>query len=286
MRRLWAVFRTRRGWGLISTKFAVSFTALAGLIQLVLAVRPASLLQGGRVILAISIFSILWAFANSMPRRMVSRDFTRPNFRITVKVGDLFSEEADLVIGFTDVFDTSTDGGDIISPRSVQAQLLSRVYSGDEEGLDDALEDALRNHRVSFIESASAKPRGKRKRYPIGTVAVLSRQTAKYYCVAYSRMSNSLSAQSSVDNLWNCLSGTWGSVAENGHLRPLAIPVLGSDLARVDNLDHESLIKMVILSFVARSREATVSRKLTIVVHPDNFETVDLAEVRAFLYSL
>ncbi|WP_405873036.1 macro domain-containing protein [Streptomyces sp. NBC_00005] len=205
---------------------------------------------------------------------------------VTVKVGDLFSEGADLIVGFTDVFDTTTNGGDIISPRSVQGQLLSNVFGGDEGSLEGALEAALRNHQVSFVESEEAKPRGKRKRYPIGTVAVLVRQSVKYYCVAYSRMGNNLTAQSSVNNLWNCLGGTWGAVAEHGHLNPVAIPVLGSDLARVDNLDHESLIKMVILSFVARSREGVVSRELTVVVHPDNVEYVNLNEVRAFLYSL
>ncbi|MEU9347396.1 macro domain-containing protein [Streptomyces sp. NPDC048278] len=264
----------------------MAFTALAGIVQLVLAVRPVAMLQGGRVLLAVSALSALWASMKSMPKREFSREFSHPNFTVTVKVGDLFSVNSDLIVGFTDVFDTSVSDGDIISPKSVQAQFLSRVFSGDEGNLNSALDDALRGRRVSFVESDAAKSRGKRKRYPIGTVAVLVRQSVRYYCVAYSRMSNNLSAQSSVDNLWNCLNGTWASVSEYGHLNPVAIPVLGSGLAKVDNLDHESLIKMIILSFVARSREGVVSRKLTVVVHSDDIEYVDLNEVRAFLYSL
>ncbi|MGI5436895.1 macro domain-containing protein [Streptomyces shenzhenensis] len=286
MGQLWAALGTRRGWRLISTNFAIPFAALSGLTQLILAVRPTPLLQGGRVIVAISAVAAIWAFLKSVPRREFSREFAIPKFRVTVKVGNLFSEGADLIVGFTDVFDTSTGGGDIISPRSVQGQLLSNVFGGDEGSLDSALEAALRNHQVSFVESEVAKPRGKRKRYPIGTVAVLVHQSVKYYCVAYSRMGNDLAAQSSVNSLWNCLGGTWRAVAEHGHLNPVAIPVFGSDLARVDNLDHESLIKMIILSFVARSREGVVSRELTVVVHPDNVDYVNLNEVRAFLYSL
>lgn len=64
------------------------------------------------------------------------------------------------------------------------------------------------------------------------------------------------------------------------------MPVLGGDLARIDNVDHETLIKLIILSFVARSRRSVISSELTIVVHPENLDKVDMAEVQAFMASL
>ncbi|MFD5469293.1 macro domain-containing protein [Streptomyces sp. NPDC127105] len=286
MSRFISVFRSRRGWALLSANFSFSFAALAGIVQLILAVRPTAELQGGRMIVGMIALSCLWAVARSVPRQSIDRNFKQPDFSVIVKVGDLFAEQSDLIVGFTDVFDTSTEGGDIISLRSVQAQFLDKVFSRDASALDEALEAALSGSLVHESESEVSKPRGKRDRYPLGTVAVVANGSFKYYCVAYSRMSNDLVARSSVDYLWQSLNSVWSTVASSGHLEPVAIPVLGSDLARVGSLGRESLIKMIVLSFVARSRVSLVSRKLTVVVHPSGADEVNLSEVQAFLRSL
>ncbi|WP_319594894.1 macro domain-containing protein [Streptomyces sp. ID05-04B] len=259
---------------------------MAGILQLILAVRPTTDLQGGRMIVWLVALSCLWAVMRSVPRESVGRDFKQPGFSVVVKVGDLFAEQSGLIIGFTDVFDTSTEDGDIISPRSVQGQFLEKVFHGDTAALDEALRGALSGSPVLESESEASKPRGKRDRYPLGTVAVIAGGEFKYYGVAYSRMSNDLVAQSSVDYLWRSLDNAWSTLSSNGHLEPVAIPVLGSDLAKVGSLGRESLIKMIVLSFVARSRVSLVSRKLTVVVQRSDFDEVDFNEVQAFISSL
>ncbi|MFJ8363059.1 macro domain-containing protein [Streptomyces sp. NPDC093984] len=281
-----AVFRSRRGWAHLSANFSFAFAALAGIVQLILAVRPIAALQGTRTIVGLTALSCFWAVVRSLPRDSVSRRFNHPNFSVAVKVGDLFAERSDLIIGFTDVFDTSIEGGDIISPGSVQGQLLEKVFHGDVSSLDAALATSLRDSPVEGSESAVDKPRGKRDRYRIGTVAVIPHGGSRYYCVAYSRMSNDLIAQSSVDYLWRSLSNVWSTIASHGHLDPVAIPIFGSDLARVGNLGRESLLKMIILSFVAASRVTLVSRRLTVVIYPSDADEVNLHEVQAFLSSL
>lgn len=286
MRRVTVMFRSRRGWALLSVNFSIAFAALAGAVQLVLAVQPTAELQGLRTLAGIFVLSCLWALVRSIPREFVDRQFKHPNFSVAVKVGDLFHESGGVVVGFTDVFDTSTEGGDIITPRSVQGQLLERVYDADVTSLDAALAMALHASPVVESETEASKPRGKRDRYAIGTVAVVPKGSSKYYCVAYSRMSNDLIAKSSVHYLWQSLGNVWSAVARHGQLGPIATPILGSDLARVGSLGHESLLKMIILSFVAESRVNLIARQLTIVIHPNDAGEVDMLEVQAFLNSL
>ncbi|MYW07283.1 hypothetical protein GT034_02815 [Streptomyces sp. SID2563] len=266
--------------------FSIAFASLAGAVQLILAVQPVAELQGLRVLLGIGSLSFLWALLRSISKGLVERDFKYPNFSVTVKVGDIFCESGGVVIGFTDVFDTSTDGGDIISPRSVQGQLLERVYRRDLASLDADLETALLHAPVTQTETEISKPRGKRDRYAIGTVAVIPKGGSKYYCVAYSSMNNSLVAKSSVDYLWGSLGDLWSAVERHGQLGPVATPVLGADLARVGSLGRESLLKMIILSFVAASRANLFARRLTVVIHPSDAAEVDMYEVQAFLNSL
>ncbi|MER7685614.1 macro domain-containing protein [Streptomyces sp. NPDC097610] len=284
--RLITALRSRRGLGIFASHFSAAFATLAGCFQLIVAAHPSSPLKGIWPIVAMVAASLIWAGARSIPRTLVSREFTHPNFTVTVKSGDLFSEDSDLVIGFTDTYDTSTEGGDIVSPESVQAQFLRKVYGGNLLELDDALSEALRGVAISRVETQEDKPRGKRERYPVDTVAVLSKETARYYCVAYSHMSNDLIARSSVNDLWRSLSNTWSAISRHGHLNAVAIPILGSDLARVSNLGRESLLKMILLSFVAKSREGLISRKLTLVIHHRDARQVDMNEVRAFMNSL
>ncbi|WP_157955304.1 macro domain-containing protein [Streptomyces noursei] len=286
MNRVRTTFLSRRGWRTLSAHFSFAFATLAGVVQLVLAVHPIAQLQGVRTIIGLIAMSCSWAIMRSLPRDSISREFKHPDFSVTVKVGDLFTEEADRIVGFTDTFDTSTDGGEVISPRSVQGQMLERVFYGDTSSLDAALGESLRNSPILSSETEASKPMGKRDRYSIGTVTVITNGPFKHYCVAYSRMSNDLIAQSSVDNLWQSLGNTWSTVASRGHLDPVAIPILGSDLARIGSLGRESLIKMIVLSFVARSRVALVSRRLSVVIHPSDTDQVNMQEMQAFLNSL
>jgi hypothetical protein len=216
----------------------------------------------------------------------VSRHFGRPDITISVEVGDLFEQEAHLVVGFNDVFDTDTSDGIIISPTSVQGQFLERIYANDPNRLDADLANALRGVKVEATERRSVKQLGKLKRYPIGTVAVLGGSSRRFFCLAYSKMQNNLIAKSNVDFLWQSLSSLWDAVFLQGQRGTVAIPIVGSELARISCLDRESLLRMILLSYVARSREEPVSKELVVVIHPRDFAHINMLEVEAFLRTL
>jgi len=109
------------------------------------------------------------------PHDLLRREF--PGLRVTVVVrcGDIFEQDdANLVVGFGDTFDTATQDDAVISRDSVQGQLLDRLYGGDRKRLDADLRRGLRGVTAIRVETAQDKPRGKRIRYPVGTVAPLA----------------------------------------------------------------------------------------------------------------
>jgi len=57
----------------------------------------------------------------------------------------------------------------------------------------------------------------------------------------------------------------------------------GSGLARVDSLDHENLLRLILLSFVAYSRTQLICHELRIVIRPEDVSRIDLIRVREFL---
>jgi hypothetical protein len=216
----------------------------------------------------------------------LTRAFRHPNTTVRVVVGDLFDQPGQLVVGFTDTFDTDASGDLVVSRNTLQAQLLERIYDGDVDRLDVELAAATAVLRPVRTESEADKPLGKLHRYPLGSVAVLRPAGRRVFCCAYSTMGNDLIAKSTVDTLWASLGSLWSSVARHGGLEPLTMPVVGSDLARIDPLNRENLIKLILMSYVARSREAVFCRELTIVVHPKDIAEISLPQIAAFLRRL
>jgi len=196
-------------------------------------------------------------------------------------MGDIFEQVGHLVIGFSDTFDTKTP--DIISRESIQGQFLDRVYLGDVAKLDSHLSEALSTEPKITIETGQSKPLGKRTRFSIGTVAVVGSNERFYFCCAYSRMRNDNVAESTIDDLWNSLSKLWVTIRDRGQLEPVSIAVVGSELARLSSqLSQTDFTRLIILSFLT-SRRKTVTRRLTIVIHPKNAGSIDLAALAEFV---
>jgi hypothetical protein len=229
--------------------------------------------------------SLLVGFLSSFPRAAVSQSYARPGMTVTVRRGDLFDQEGQLVVGFSDTFDTDTTRDLIINHRSVQGQLLARMFGGDTGALDHLLNEALKSVESELIPPGS-KAQGKQRRYPIGTTAAIEHGHRRIYCVAYSRMGDDLVAKSSMDELWRSLGMLWDEVYRRGQRETVVLPIIGSELARIHCVDRESLIRTILLSFVARSREQLLCKELVVVVHPSDATKVNMLEVAAFMRTL
>lgn len=226
--------------------------------------------------------SLLWGMIRIWPRLNISRQMETPDVKISVKVGDLFEQKDNLVIGFSDTFDT--EKGQIISPNSIQGQYLTRVYADDRTKLDSDLKSALKGKKAQLEKNKSS---GKNKRYPIGTVTTLSNGSNKYFCVAYSFMGNNLQAQSNVSRLTTSLNNLWEEIRIKGECKAISMGVLGSDLARMGHVaSHSDLIKLIISSFILTSRENIITKELTVVVKENNLNKLNMLELNEFLQKI
>jgi len=263
----------------------VTFASIFGLIWLFL--EPAGLFLpewlnwGWRGYIGLASLSLLCAIALNLPRQSVCRSLSSPDSTIEIKIGDLFDEPGHLVIGANDVFDT--EPGEVIKPSSVQGQFLTQAYHGDHRRLDAEIDAALEPLK-SERKREPNKKKGKVWRYPIGTTLVLGSPDKRYFLNAYGYMGNDLRVKSSADDIWHSLSCLWEQVRLKGHGLAVAIPVIGSDLART-NLPRMTLTKLIVISFIAASKKDFVTKKLTVVVHPKDLDSVDLYTLEDFLDS-
>lgn len=195
--------------------------------------------------------------------------------------GDLFEQtDSNLVVGFTDTFDTENDQDVVISRDSVQSQLVDRLFAGRRRLLDERLRAGLRGVRAVGTESVRAKPRGRRVRYPVGTTVAVPVDGRRVFATAYSRLGNDLVARSGDEDLRSSLDNVWASVAVHGLFKPVAVPLIGSGLARVTDLDRGQLVALIVDSFIdACRRYPALTPELRIVVRPEDLARTDLSPV-------
>jgi DNA-binding SARP family transcriptional activator len=234
----------------------------------------------GDEVLAASLAALRDQLRTNQRKKVVREDFADPDIAIVVMSGDLFAQEdANLVVGFCDTFDTDTDRNIVISTESAQGRLLERLYGGDRAKLDRDLKAALSRTPRASLESRSAKRLGKLTRYPLGTVATLHHASRRVFGVAYSRMGNNLIAQSSLPALRESLENLWDAVYLHGQLKPVAIPLVGSGLSRVRDATYDDLLALIVRSFLASSGKRYVCPELRVIIQESMFEKMRIAEV-------
>ncbi|MFJ8047321.1 macro domain-containing protein [Streptomyces luteogriseus] len=284
--RIRTLLGTRLGLSTAGRACAVQFGLLSGAVQLYLTFWPDSSLPRGTAFLTVVGLSLVGGIVGSWPRTRVSHEFQHPEFEVTIKVGDLFEQPGHLVVGSNDVFDTDTEDDLLIVHRSVQGQFLHRLYASETTRLDGDIDTALAGVPPVRVEDRAAKRAGKLARYPLGTVAVLGSPQQRYFLSAYGTMRNDLTVDSGPDQIWNSLEELWDAIHLHARREAVAMPVVGSGLARIDSMDHASLIKLILLSFVTRSRRSVICKELTIVVLPEDYVRVDMLELAMFLRTL
>lgn len=279
---------SRRGFATFSLHFLASFGFLSGLVQFV---AWAWNIQGDLsypplLVVAVTVVAIAWGICRAYPRSIIEYDLKHPAMLIKVKVGDLLECDGNIAVGFSDTFDTDTSNSVLIDVGSIQGQLLHRRYGGDRNKLDRELRATLVGIKPTEEEAVATKRLGKRKRYPIGTVAVLGEPGQRIFAVAISKLSNDLIAQSSVEFLWESLSRTWDAMRLHGQHARISVPLLGTGLSRIGSLNHENVLKLIILSLISHARDRPICREAVIVIRSEDREKVNLLEVAAFLKSL
>lgn len=205
------------------------------------------------------------------PRMSVLCHFDKRDLDIEVRLGDMFSVEGDYVVSTNTTFDTSVEGG-LISPLSVQGQFTRRFYVNVGR-LDADIERALQE---AAGKSISVSPPRKTRRYPVGTVAKISVESATprrggfAYLIAIDEIDSSGTLESSFEMLHAALSSLWVYVNEQGGAGRVVTGLLGSGHARVP-VSQERILREMIDSFIACSAQRKVCDRLTIVVRPGDY---------------
>lgn len=229
-------------------------------------------------IIPIFIVSIIYVIFTRRPISKFVYKIPKKDYALEVKICDLFSEAGDIVISSSTTFDTDLSNG-LISPESLQGQFALQVFNGNTAEIDTQLDAALQD--IAFSERSNAP--GKTREYPIGTVAKVKSHGKTFYFVAMSRLNDHGTAKSTVRDIEDALTGLWEFASNQGELRNIVIPLMGTGRGRIE-MSRKKMAERIAQSFADASADAIFSNKLVIVVRPKDAEKfgVNLFEVRDY----
>ena len=223
--------------------------------------------------------AIGWVVITRRPIRKIAYKLPNKDYQIEVRIGDLFDGNADVIVSSNTTFDTNMANG-LIATESVQGQVATKFFGSNTDAIDEQLEAELAN--VEFEERADAP--GKKREYPIGTVARVKSHGRTFYFVAMARLNENGTASSTVREVEDALSSLWAYVTEFGELRDIAVPIVGTGRGRI-GFPRKKMVERIAQSFADGSTETIFSNRLSIVVRPEDAENfgVNLYEIRDYL---
>ena len=225
------------------------------------------------------LFAIGYVVITRRPIMRVSYKLPNKDYLVEVRVGDVFDGNNDVIVSTNTTFDTSMANG-LIATDSLQGQVAIQFFQSNTDEIDNQLESELANASAQQRDDAP----GKKREYPIGTVARVRSHGRIFYFVAMSRLSANGTASSSLRDVEDALELLWKYIISHGELRSLSVPVMGTGRGRT-GFPRKKMVERIAQSFADGSKDRIFSNRLSIMVRPEDAENfgVNLYEIRDYL---
>lgn len=236
------------------------------------------------ILILVTIISIIYSIIITLPKRKISQNFTNLNTSINIEIGNLLEKSGNIIIASSDYFDTNTSKTD-----SLKTQLINKFFNNAVAHLDKLIEESL--HIQGIIGSkvdVQTKPKGKRVKYEIGTVADVqlpSDPNTKIFIsviceVIYNGQNKS--KKSDFRMLSKALEEIWKHIKNTNNDKNIYIPVIGAGVTGL-SLSKSTLIQLIVFSFLLNSKESKIGKSLNIIIPENNYEPELFEEIGNYL---
>lgn len=231
----------------------------------------------GLIILVV--LALLYVVSTRRPLSRIIYKIPKKDFAVEVLIGDIFKIPGEVIISTNSTFDTDMSSG-LIAVSSLQGQLATNYFNGQTTEIDRQVEVSL--EKEHFVINAN-RP-GKKKEYPIGTVARVNAHSKNFYLVAMSHMEENKNARSDLKMIDEALEKLWVNLAAKAEEGDIVMPLMGTGRGRVP-YPRKKMIERIAQSFADAASERAFSNKLIIVVRPEDASkfSLNLFQVRDYL---
>lgn len=197
---------------------------------------------------------------------------------VTVKAGDLFLQDGFKVIAFNEYFDSQVDDN-IISHKSLNGLYIDNHLSGPISDLDQSISN-YKFDEDEILEVNQDRKVGKKQKYSLGTIFV----NEDYLLTAFSKFDDKNRAFLTMPDYLGFLINFWDKVNRIYAQKSVSVPIFGSGITRIKehkNISDEDLLKIMLWTFRISEMRFKFPAKLTIVIHKDKIDKINLLDIKS-----
>ena len=220
------------------------------------------------------IYLAVWIWSNNLNKI----DINVEGSEVTIKVGDIFSESSLKAIAFNEYFDTIVDNK-IISESSLNGIFIKK-HLGDPISELDRYIDNYSFDESEILETNTERAVGKKLRYQIGTICVYK----NFLLAAFTKFDANNKAVLTMPEYLEFLINFWDKVNNVYAQQSVAAPVFGSGITRIKGhktISDEDLLKIMLWTFRISEMRFKYPAKLTIVIHKDKIDKINLLDIKS-----
>lgn len=196
---------------------------------------------------------------------------------VVIKTGDIFKQEGLKVIAFNEYFDTQVDER-IIAQASLNGKFIREYCDCSVSELDAYIEN-YRFDSDEIKEINADRPEGKKQKFEIGTICVYH----DYILTALSKFNRHNEAYLTMPEYLGFLINFWDKVNRVYAQKSVSVPIFGSGLTRIKGhkiIDEQDLLKIMLWTFRISEMRFKHPAKLTIMIHEEKIDKVNLLELK------
>jgi hypothetical protein len=225
------------------------------------------------LLLLIGIYIFLWNRAN----HLTEVELNIEGSKVIVKSGDIFEQSGFKVIAFNEYFDTQVDDR-IISQQSLNGIFIKKYFEESTNDLNEYIDKYQFEDDVVIGENTTRKS-GKKIQYNIGTICLYD----EYILTAFSKFDKHNKALLTMPEYLEFLIKFWDNVNRVYAQKSVSVPIFGSGITRIEehkNISDEDLLKIMLWTFRISEMRFKYPAKLTIVIHKDKIDKINLLDIK------
>ena len=218
------------------------------------------------------VYIVIWWKANGLQNVSLNIDGST----VSIKTGDIFSQDGLKVIAFNEYFDTLVDDR-VIAKRSLNGIFIEKYLDISVSQFDQYLSEFPFDEN-EILDRSVKRRIGKSVRYRLGTIFLYK----DFILTAFSRFDDNNKAYLTMPEYLEFLINFWDSVNRVYAQKSVSTTIFGSGITRIKghkNISDEELLKIMLWTFRISEMRFKYPAKLTIVIHPEKIDQINLLDV-------
>lgn len=224
--------------------------------------------------LLVVIYFAIWIWSNKLNKI----DIKVEGSDVTIKVGDIFQQQGLKAIAFNEHFDTQVDNR-IIAENSLNGIFIKKHLDISVAELDEHIENYAFESNEN-LESKHDRKQGKKERFQIGTICIYK----DYLLTAFSKFDMDNKAVLTMPEYLEFLINFWDKVNNVYGQQSVSTPIFGSGITRIKGhktIRDEDLLKIMLWTFRISEMRFKYPARLTIVIHKDKIDKINLLDIKS-----